>query len=194
MALTDIIEKLEKDQDLLDLLKTFKNMTLGFGVNVIPHITLAQTDYTAVELSHLDDVTTFVSDLMNYDPFITDDMIIQNVKYFYLMANIAYLIKTQLIDKRELTYKGTPLMFVHDRETYIKLETSTSTFNIRFKMYLQAGVLDYITLSIVVPFDMNLPFDHGLTIEAYYGGVPYRVTVDPEDISKDVIQNLLDSF
>lgn len=195
---------LSKDDELVALKSTFDN-TSGFTVPFIPEVDIDGDKFYNVGFNDLDDVINFITRFMSQSKFIVPkpgffdksavQIICKNIKYFYLMANFAYSITLELILLQKLNYHGDLVFFRQVPRTYVNLTVNPDRQKIAFTLYLQAGTIDYILLSISHLFDMELELNTNIILDICHLPNKTRTICDQIDnITKTNIQNLLDQI
>ena len=184
-----IYDQLKADLDCADLMTLFTNSE-SWRIPLENPETMAGTIYTDIFLNYLKNITEFITDLLSYNKSADDKKAIQNIKYFYLMANMTFYIKQAIQFDRKLEYKGNPVYFA--ARPYVTMSVDKIKQKITFKMHLQCSILDYFTLSISRFFDSVLPFNYACSIYVSHGKTTRGLTSAPSELTIPKLQKLFD--
>lgn len=116
-----------------------------------------------VNLGNTDDVLEFILKIMTTklkDINISEDMIVANIKFFYLMANVMNLI-IKVINNIKLTYKGDPVHFKTSDPYVLRISELTE---LAFVFNLEATIKYNFEFLISKKFDTQLNYNDKVTI------------------------------
>ena len=186
-----LIKKLNTDEDMQALLSEFVNND-GYYIGLIK----GGSSLNFIELWSIIDYVLNTA-YLDYSPSLESE-VMSVVKYFYLMANIAYLVQRDLILKKQLRYKNKSLEMSHDQGTYsqseikknvgtiydmdfvINLEPSHDRFSITFEK------------SFVRPAELSLDF--ALSVYVEHLDMSTTVLIKPTDINKTFLNDLINQI
>lgn len=202
-TVNSIYDTLNADHDFLDLFKPFRSSY--YNIEILDGPELCGTTYHMLMVNDLKDVIIFMLRFASYSHAgtsnITEKFIISNIKYFYLMLNLAHLIKTDLINRGALLYKGRPLSYRGEGKTLIQLIIDKGRQNIKFVSSLKASKnnLDYdvIDLDISRYFDSELDFTFCVSIDVFKffaNGSKSHAVERVDNVTKSLLQELLDKI
>ena len=156
-------------------------------------------DHFYLDFKDVGAVVDFMVNTLQDTPNFTEDLIIKNTKFFYLLTSVAVLIEDELVNNGLLYFKNSPI----HRASFMSISIEVpADANIKLVLNLEANCFDqlnrfekkFLTLVLSRYFDYPLDFNAEVTLKASvavnFNLVESKTTAKISDITKNMINKL----